>query len=55
MHKFHATFIILFSDSKDAAKDIFEEVTDDSWKEHGSNDLFAENIDKAQAKHYPPE
>ena len=29
MQQFHATFIILFSD---VAKDIFEDVTDDSWK-----------------------
>ena len=51
MHQFHATFIILFSDTKDVAKDIFEDVTDDIWKEHGSNDLFAVIIDNAQTKH----
>ena len=51
MHQFHVTFIILLSDTKDVAKDIFEDVPDDSWKEHDSNDLFAEIIDKAQAKH----
>ena len=32
MHQFHATFIISFSDSRDVDKDIFEDVTDDSWK-----------------------
>ena len=32
MHQFNVTFIILFSDSKDVAKDIFEDVTEDSWK-----------------------
>ena len=29
MHQVHAAFIILFSD---VAKDVFEDVTDDSWK-----------------------
>ena len=44
-----------FSDSKDVAKDIFEDVTDDSKKQHGINDSFDDTNDNAQAKHQPPE
>ena len=55
IHPFLLTFMIFISDSKDVATASFEDVTDETLKQHNNNGSFEGIIDITLAKHKPLE